>query len=250
MQRRELLKRLFKRPVRSTPAPRKSSAFRMTRRSFGKASVAMTLFSLLKACATTSNELDPHYIQISTRNPKGVRGVLESWPESGTKEMAFAKVKGKPGMVIPIGVDRTNNSIRFIPLPHSVRSDIHTHVPPSYKHVFSSSDLINFLEMTVHSPRREHHKYKHLGIMSVNGELYGYISIGRRQKLLRAAEHNDPELRSIRKELERLQKRAFGEEEYAELAGALLRLKKLGLLIHYTPMPGKEYKDQRFSPKN
>lgn len=245
-----------------------------TRRAFlkwGIAAAALGGSAFVARKMTRGNKLryedfEPRAPSIHTKdNPHGVRGVIERWPEIKDKEMVW--IKSAKGEMRPAAAERLESSAIHAFPRKGDRSIIHTHplkshanLPPHVASMVNSNpsmmDLLMILKEVRHANYPNPLRTGHVGIMDERGNLMGYVSFRFSKKLftpegkkdLAAIEHT---LESYYAELGTHWGKDWHKvkDVYVRYLRYLESCKSRGLLMHKTPMPGMEYRNNVFRKK-
>lgn len=215
------------------------------------------------------------------RTGSSVKKVVESMPEIANEEYFF--YKDAPGRLKQADLERSPSKVTTYFPDKKTRSSFHTHTTqtPNTRSKMelmskkdlqmdnfpSADDLLNLLNKYKYQIPATKLKFSHIGVMSSNGKLMGYYSImiGNRLESLLGGKNSHTHFKEP-KEAKKLLNQVLRDLDYIrevtreaiprhralslflQLERAVTQLKKLGLKIRMTPMPGFSFSDGFFHP--
>lgn len=184
---------------------------------------------------------------------RSAKSVIEGWPDVRTKEMEWYKTKGTRGELKQDVVLRTPDRSSSVYLSRPLKSSLHTHLklsqidpPMAYPSPADIENIFLSIASEIRSPGSLT-PTMHVASIDQNGKVTGYGSMRVTKRLVSEYKNKNPELAGI---LEKIKQIKFRRKEdvsgYIDLVG---KLKKFGLQLRATPMPGHKFEKYYFTLK-
>ena len=206
----------------------------------------------------------PPYITSLNLN-RSVKQMLEEVPFIKSQEISFHREGA--GKWRDVTLERGWSNSKMIPIQPKTKSILHTHptwssespIEKKMDTIPSALDLFTLLLKYHRKVPSRQLKFSHVAVISPDGKVMGYYTLMLGKKLERTLSsgpfsflrEDTKKLNKVLDDLSFIHKMSF-EAPYAaylRLEKTYATLKKMGLMVRQTPMPGHTYKDGYFQPK-
>lgn len=209
-------------------------------------------------------ESAPAYITSLNQN-RSVKKMLEEVPFIKAQEISFHREGA--GKWRDVTLERGWSNSKMIPIQPKTKSILHTHptwsaespIEKKMDTIPSALDLFNLLLKYQRKVPSRQLKFSHVAVISPGGKVMGYYTLMIGKKLERTLRtgtfsffrEDTKKLNKVLDDLSFIHKMSF-EAPYAaylRLEKTYATLKKMGLMVRQTPLPGYTFKDGYFQEK-